>query len=78
MALTESTMMKLGTKAPDFQLLDTISGKNLSLTDLKSDIATVIVFICNHCPFVHHINSKLVEVANEYQTKGIERAKRML
>lgn len=72
MALTESNMMKLGTKAPDFSLLDTISGETMSLTQLKSNIATVVVFICNHCPFVHHINSKLVEVANIYQQKGIQ------
>lgn len=71
MALTPSSMLELGTKAPNFKLFDTISGKTLSLNELKSDIATVIVFICNHCPFVHHINSKLVEVANIYQGKGI-------
>lgn len=53
MALTESSMMALGTKAPIFSLLDTISGKTISLEDLKSDIATVIMFTCNHCPFVY-------------------------
>lgn len=65
-------MLELGTKAPNFNLPDTISGKNISLNELKSDIATVVVFICNHCPFVHHINAKLVEVANAYQAKGIQ------
>lgn len=65
-------MLELGTKAPNFNLPDTISGKNISLNELKSDIATVVVFICNHCPFVHHINTKLVEVANVYQAKGIQ------
>ena len=72
MAETLSNMMKLGTQAPDFALLDTVSGKTLSLTDLKSDVATVVLFICNHCPYVKHINSKLVEVANQYQKKGVQ------
>ena len=72
MSLITSNMMELGSKAPDFTLPDTVSGKEVSLSDLKSDIATVIVFICNHCPFVLHINSKLVEIANSYQKKGIQ------
>lgn len=65
-------MMELGTPAPDFNLHDTVSGESLSLSDLRSKTATVIVFICNHCPFVHHINAKLVEVAAEYQKKDIQ------
>jgi peroxiredoxin len=72
MSLTLSNMMELGSKAPDFTLLDTISGKSVSLESLKSEIATVVVFICNHCPFVHHINSKLVEVADKYKEKGVQ------
>lgn len=72
MALTESNMMALGTTAPNFALPDTVSGKVLSLHQLHSEIATVIVFICNHCPFVHHINKKLVDVATIYQAKGIQ------
>ena len=72
MAATLSNMMELGTIAPDFALLDTVSDKTLTLTDLKSDVATVIVFICNHCPYVKHINSKMVEVANKYQEKGVK------
>ncbi len=72
MSLTFSKMMELGTKAPDFTLPDTISGKTLALSQLKSDIATVVVFISNHCPYVHHINSKLVEVATKYQSKGVQ------
>jgi len=65
-------MMELGTKAPDFILTDTISGKKLSLVEAKSDIATVVAFICNHCPYVIHVNPKLVEVANKYQAKGVQ------
>lgn len=72
MALTESTMMKLGTEAPSFNLLDTISDKMISLDELKSDKAMVILFICNHCPYVIHINEKLVEVAKNYQEKGVQ------
>jgi thiol-disulfide isomerase/thioredoxin len=71
MARTPSTMVALGTKAPDFTLTDTISGKNISLEDVKRNIATVIMFICNHCPFVKHINAELVELANEYNNKGV-------
>ena len=72
MALVQSNMMELGTKAPSFTLPDTVSGNIISLSDIKSDIATVVVFICNHCPFVHHINHKLVEIANEFQAKGVQ------
>jgi len=71
MAETPSTMIPLGTKAPDFHLLDMISHQKLSLDKLKSDKATVIMFICNHCPYVKHIQSKLVETANDYLAKGI-------
>ena len=72
MAQTISNMIELGTVAPRFALLDTISGKKLSLSDLKSDVATVVIFICNHCPYVKHINTALVEVAIKYQQKGIQ------
>jgi len=71
MAETPSTMLPLGTKAPDFSLPDTRTEKNISLQDVKSDIATVIMFICNHCPYVKHIQTKLVEVAKKYQAKKI-------
>lgn len=71
MAETPSNMLPLNTNAPDFKLLDTVSGKLITLDDLKSDKATVIMFICNHCPYVKHIQDKLVDVANEYQKKGI-------
>ncbi len=72
MALTPSTMIPLGTKAPDFKLPDALSGKTVSLDELTSDKATVILFICNHCPFVQHIQQKLVDVANTYQKKGVK------
>lgn len=72
MAKTPSNMLPLGTKAPDFALYDTISGKILSLETLKSPKATVIFFICNHCPFVKHINFALVALANDYAKQGVQ------
>ena len=71
MARTPSTMVALGTKAPGFTLPDTVSGKNLSLESIKGNKATVIMFICNHCPFVKHVNADLVKLANDYIKKGI-------
>jgi len=64
-------MMDLGAKAPDFNLLDTVSGNHLNLDNLKSDIATVVMFICNHCPFVLHVNEELVRMANDYERRGV-------
>ncbi len=71
MARTESNMLPLGTKAPNFTLPDTVSGKLISLNDLNSDRATVIMFICNHCPYVIHINPELVRITHEYTEKGV-------
>jgi peroxiredoxin len=71
MALTPSNPFELGTKAPDFTLLNTVTNQFESLTDLKGGKGTVVLFICNHCPFVLHINEALVKIANSYQTKGI-------
>lgn len=71
MAETASKMLALGTKAPEFVLPDTISCKKLSLKELKSEKATVVMFICNHCPYVIHINKVLVDVANRYIKQGI-------
>ncbi|MFY0593991.1 thioredoxin family protein [Roseivirga sp.] len=71
MARTLSNMLPLGTKAPSFELLDTISGKMCSLEDLKSDKATVIMFICNHCPFVKHVDEGIVVLANDYKKQGV-------
>ena len=71
MARTPSNMLPLNTKAPDFKLLDTISNKHLSLNQLKGTKGTVVMFICNHCPFVIHVNQEIVNIANEYHKKGI-------
>jgi thiol-disulfide isomerase/thioredoxin len=71
MALTESNLFPLGSKAPDFRLPDTVSGKLLSLDNIKSDRATVVMFICNHCPYVKHVNKGLVDLATQYIRKGV-------
>ncbi|OUM98557.1 MAG: alkyl hydroperoxide reductase [Paenibacillaceae bacterium ZCTH02-B3] len=71
MAATPSNMIPLGTVAGDFALTDAVSGKTMSLSELKSDVATVIVFMCNHCPYVRHIIDQLVQTANDYIPKGV-------
>jgi len=71
MSLTPSTMLPLGTDAPDFSLPDTVSGKTVSLADVKSDTGTVVMFICNHCPFIVHIKAELAKLAVDYTARGI-------
>jgi thiol-disulfide isomerase/thioredoxin len=71
MARTPSAMVSLGTKAPGFTLTDTVSGRQFLFFDVKGKKGTVIMFICNHCPFVKHVNQELVKLANEYAVKGI-------
>jgi len=71
MANTPSNMLALRTKAPDFTLPDTISDKKLNLQNLKGNNATVIFFICNHCPFVIHVNSELVKIANDFKDQHV-------
>ncbi len=71
MARTPSNMIPLGTIAPDFNLLDTISDRYISLQNAKGAQGTVIMFICNHCPFVVHVNEQLVAIANAYAEKDI-------
>jgi thiol-disulfide isomerase/thioredoxin len=71
MANTPSNMLPLGTIAPNFNLLDTTSEKLKTLSELKGIKGTVIMFICNHCPFVKHLNAEIVKTAMEYQFKDI-------
>jgi len=71
MALTESNLFPIGTKAPDFRLPEPLSGSELTLSELKSDKATVIMFLCNHCPYVKHVNPGLVELAEKYIRLGV-------
>jgi len=70
MALTPSTMLKLGTSAPYFRLPDT-EGRLISLEDFKDAKALLVIFMCNHCPYVKHIRPGLVEFAQKYQSKGL-------
>lgn len=71
MAKTESKMVELGSIAPNFQLRDVISNQMIKLVGTQQDIATVIMFICNHCPYVKHIHAELCSVAHDYQKKGV-------
>jgi len=71
MSLTPSNMIPLGSPAPDFTLIDVVSGQLVSLNTLKGAEATVIMFICNHCPYVKHINPELTRLANNYLAKDV-------
>ncbi|WP_281542683.1 thioredoxin family protein [Maribacter aestuarii] len=71
MARTESKMLALGTLAPEFSLMDTVTEKTMNLQAMKGEKGTVIMFICNHCPFVVHVNPEISKMAKEYQHKGI-------
>jgi len=68
-AKTASTMLALGTPAPDFLLPDT-NGKLVSLADLKDAPALLVIFMCNHCPYVKHIRHELADLADEYRKRG--------
>lgn len=72
MALTPSNMLPLGTIAPHFNLINTIDNSMVSLSEAKGLKGTVIMFICNHCPFVKHVNTELSQLAKDYITKGIK------
>jgi peroxiredoxin len=69
MALTPSTMLPLGTKAPPFSLAN-VDGRMVSLEDFKSAPALLVAFICNHCPFVKHVADGFAELARDYQARG--------
>ncbi len=71
MARTPSNMLPLGTRAPHFSLPDPVSGRTCNLEEVQGRIGTVILFICNHCPYVKHVNSGLVILASKFQPLGI-------
>jgi peroxiredoxin len=71
MAQTPSTMLALGTPAPAFSLPDPVTGKTVPLSDFDDQPALLVAFICNHCPFVKHIQKAFVDFAREYQDKGL-------
>jgi peroxiredoxin len=70
MVETPSTMLGLGTRAPDFSLPDT-DGNTVSLSDMKDSKALLVVFMCNHCPFVKHVRHELAKLGEEYQKRGV-------
>ena len=71
MAKTLSTMLELGTAAPDFNLPDVVSGKTVSLSDFADKKALLVMFICRHCPFVKHVEQELARIGNDYAGKNI-------
>ncbi len=71
MVKTLSTMLPLGTKAPDFSLEDVVSGDNISLKTFADKKALLVMFICVHCPFVKHLQSALAALGKEYVSKGL-------
>jgi peroxiredoxin len=70
MSLTPSTMLPIGTAAPAFRLPDT-DGQTISLDDFKSAPALLVIFLCNHCPYVKHVRHDLARLGKEYQAKGV-------
>lgn len=71
MAAVNSTMLPLGTEAPHFSLKDTITGKTVSIDSYKGNQGLLVMFICNHCPYVKLIKEALVKYAADYMDKGI-------
>lgn len=71
MAQTASTMLPLGTPAPDFSLPEPMTGKTVSLGDFQDAPALLVMVICNHCPFVKHIRQGLVQFARDYPAKDL-------
>jgi peroxiredoxin len=70
MVLANSTMMPLGTKAPAFSLPDT-DGRTVSLKDFAESPALLVIFMCNHCPYVRHVRSALADLTRQYQAQGV-------
>lgn len=71
MALTASTMLSLGTQAPDFHLPDVVSGQTISLSSFAQKKALLVMFICRHCPFVKHVKEELAQLGKDYINNGL-------
>jgi thiol-disulfide isomerase/thioredoxin len=71
MVKTASTMMPLGTAAPDFLLPDVVSGREVSLADFSGSKALLVMFICRHCPYVVHVREELARLGKDYRTRGV-------
>lgn len=72
MARTESTMLELGTPAPKFELPDPATGRTVSIDDFRGARALLVMFLCNHCPYVQHIRRRIASLVREYQDQGLE------
>jgi peroxiredoxin len=71
MVATSSTMLALGTSAPDFQLPDATSGRLVARDDFADRPALLVMFICNHCPYVRHVADEIARVGHDYQERGV-------
>ena len=71
MALVESYMLPLGTKSPKFSLLNVLNNQNETLEELKGEKGTLIIFMCNHCPYVIHLLNGIIDTAKDFSKKGI-------
>ena len=71
MVLTPSTMLPLGTSAPDFQLSDVVTGKTISLKTFSDCKALLIIFMCRHCPFVKHVQQEFYNIQEDYRDRGL-------
>jgi len=71
MALTESTMLALGTEAPDFELPDVVSGKTIRPNSFTGKKALLVMFICRHCPYVQHVRQELARLGEDYEGKSV-------
>jgi len=71
MVRTPSNMLPLGTPAPAFSLVDAVSGRTVSLADFREAPALLVMFICNHCPFVKHVAAELARLGDDYLPKGV-------
>ncbi|MCG8368653.1 MAG: thioredoxin family protein [Pseudanabaenales cyanobacterium] len=71
MAMTASTMLELGTLAPDFQLPDVVSGQTISLQTFTDKKALLVMFICQHCPFVKHVKQELAQLGQDYVPQDV-------
>ncbi len=71
MATTPSTMLALGKPAPDFELPDTVSGETVRLSDVATKRGVLVMFICNHCPYVQHIRDGLAQLGRDYADQNV-------
>ena len=72
MAKTLSSMLDLGTEAPDFELTDVVTGKAISFADARGAKGTLVMFICAHCPYVIHVQDEIVKIVAEYRDLGVD------